>query len=140
MGTAYGQGSQGAQITIGPVGPLNCTRIRMRKSFENADTTVGDDGWGKICPVYRHWAIEVEMPSRSGDSSDTIADAFDDDAFPDSPEDVDLQDITFQLPNGRTYSGSGMLDGEVIVDASAKDAVRLTFTVRGSDDLSISDE
>ena len=108
------------------------------KTFNNADTTVTDNGWGKLCPVYRDWRIEVEMPARSADDSGTIADAFDDDAFPASGdvEDVTIPDITFNLPGQLpTYTGSGMLDGDVVVDDSAKDAVRLTFTIKGSDEL-----
>ena len=135
MGNAYGQSGQGGSITIGGVGPLQCTKIKLVKTFHNADTTVTDNGWGKLCPVYRDWRVEVEMPSRGADSSETIADAFDDDAFPDNVEDVNIPDITFVLPNGRTYTGSGMLDGDVTVDDSAPDAVRLTFTVKGSDAL-----
>ena len=132
---AYGQSGQGGTITIGGVGPLKCTRIKLRKAFNNADTTVTDNGWGKLCPIYRDWFVDVEMPSRSADSSETITDAFDSDAFPSNVEDVTIPDVRFVLPNGRTYDGFGMLDGEVQVDDSAKDAVRLMFTVKGSDAL-----
>lgn len=135
MGNAYGQSGQGSALTIGGVGPLKCTRIKLRKAIENGDTTVSDDGWGKLCPVYRMWMIDVEMPSRSADASDTIVDAFDDDAFDPNVEDVTIPDCEFVLPNGRTYTGVGMLDGEVQVDSSAKDAVRLTFTIKGSGSL-----
>lgn len=135
MGNAYGQSGQMGQITIGSVGPLYCTKIRLRKQFNNADTTITDDGWGKLCPVYRDWFIDVEMPSRSADASETIVDAFDVDAFPSNVEDVTIPDIQFTLPNGRSYSGWGMLDGEVTVEDDAKDAVRLKFTIKGSADL-----
>ena len=138
MPNAYGISGQGATITIGGVGPLKCTRIKLRKAFENADTTVTDNGWSKLCPVYRNWMIDVEMPSRVADSSETIPDAFDAAAFPANVVDVTIPLITFVLPNGRTYTGYGMLDGEVAVDDSAKDAVRLTFTVKGSDVLTLS--
>ena len=137
MGTAYGQSGQTGAITIASIGPLSCTLIRLRKAFNNADTTVTENGWGKLCPVYRDWMVDVEIPSRSADSSETIVDAFDSDAFPQNVEDVTIPDITFRLPNGRTYSGSGMLDGEVVVDDSAKDAVRLKFTIKGSDELTL---
>ena len=139
MGSAYGQSGQGGEITIGEVGPLKCARIKLRKAFNNADTTVTDNGWGKLCPIYRDWFVDVEMPSRSADSSETIVDAFDDDAFPDNVEDVSIPDIVFDLPNGRRYAGSGMLDGEVVVDDSAKDSVRLSFTIKGSDELALSE-
>ena len=132
MGSAYGQSGQGSSFTIGSVGPLKTTRMKLRKAYSNADTTVTDDGWGRLCPVYRDWMIDIEMPSRTADSSQTIVDAFDSQTFPPNVEDVDLPSCTFVLPNGRTYSGSGMLDGEVQVDNSAKDAVRLIFTVKGS--------
>lgn len=135
MASGYGTSGQGATITIGGVGPLKCTRIKLRKTFNNADTTVTDDGWGKLCPVYRDWFIDVEMPARSGDSSYTIVDAFDSDFFG-STDDPSLEDVTFTLPGSLgSYSGSGALDGEVTVDDSAKDAVRLSFTIKGSGPL-----
>lgn len=135
MGNAYGQSGQTGSVLIGGIGPLACTKIKLRKAYNNADTTVTDDGWGKLCPVYRDWFIDVEMPSRSADESETIVDAFDDDAFPDNIEDVNIPSCVFRLPNGRTYQGDGMLDGEVQVDDSAKDAVRLMFTIKGSGPL-----
>lgn len=137
MGNAYGMSGQGGTFTVGAVGPLSCTRIRLRKTFNNADTTVTEDGWGKLCPIYRDWVVEVEIPSRSADSSETIVDAFDSNAFG-IPEDPTIPSCTFVLPNGRTYTGDGMLDGEVVVDDSAKDAVRLTFSVKGSGALAVS--
>ena len=137
MPNAYGHSSQTAHITIGNVGPLVCTTIKLVKTFNNADTTVTDNGWGKLCPIYREWKVEVEMPSRRADGSDTITDAFDIPAFPGNVEDVAIPEVNFRLPNGRTYVGYGMLDGDVTVDASAKDAVRLKFTVKGSDVLKV---
>ena len=68
MGQAYGQSGQGGKVTIGTVGPLRCTRIKLRKTYNNADTTVTDNGWGKLCPVYRDWIVDVEMPSRTADA------------------------------------------------------------------------
>lgn len=138
MANAYGQSGQGGSFTLGTVGPLKCTRIKLRKAFENADTTVSDDGWGKLCPIYRNWMVDVEIPSRTADASETIVDAFDSNAFPPNVEDVTIPQVTFVLPNGRTYTGNGMLDGEVQVDDSAKDAVRLIFTVKGSGELALS--
>ena len=138
--SAYGQSGHTGRITIDTVGPLSCTRIKLRKAFNNADTTVTDDGWGKLCPIYRDWMIDVELPSRSGDASETIVDAFDDDAYPDNVEDVYIPEVTFRLPNGRTYTGNGMLEGEVTVDDSARDAVRLSFTIKGSGELTLSSE
>ena len=135
MGKAYGQSGQMGAITIGTIGPLKCTRIKLVKTYNNADTTVTDDGWGKLCPVYRDWRVEVEMPSRSADDSQLILSSFDDDAFPKNVEDVEIPDITFVLPNGLTYTGSGMLDGDCSTDDTAKDAVRLSFTIKGSGEL-----
>ena len=137
MPNAYGQSGQTGTLIIGAVGPLKCTRIKLRKAYNNDDTTVTDDGWGKLCPIYRDWFIDVEIPSRAADESETIVDAFDDDAFPDNIEDVVIPECIFELPNGRTYGGWGMLDGEVQVDDSAKDAVRLTFTIKGSGPLEL---
>ena len=136
MAGAYGVSGQGAALSVGSLGPLLCTRIRLAKTFNNADTTVTDDGWGKLCPVYRDWRIEVEMPCRSADDSKTITEAFDQDAFNANNEDVDIPEVGFFLGGhlGR-YSGNAMLDGDVVVDDSAKDAVRLTFTLKGSGPL-----
>ena len=139
MGNAYGQSGQGGTLTIGEIGPLGCTSIKLRKPYTNADTTVGDNGWAKLCPIYRDWMIDVEIPSRKADFSETIVDAFDADAFPPNVVDVAIPQCVFVLPNGRTYTGYGMLDGEVGVDCPAKDAVRLKFTIKGSDELTVSE-
>jgi hypothetical protein len=135
MANAYGQSGQGGAVTIGAVGALACTSITLRKAYSNADTTVGSNGWGKLCPIYRDWMIDVEIPSREADASETIVDAFDASAFPANVVDVAIPECVFQLPNGRTYTGYGMLDGEVSVVCAAKDAVRLKFTIKGSDAL-----
>ena len=133
MGTAYGRSGQSGTITIGSVGPLQCTRIRPKKGFHNADTTVSDNAWAKICPVYRDWSFDVEMPMRSADASNTIVDAFDTDYFA-SAEDVSITSISGTI-GSRSFSGSGALDGEVEIDNAATDAVRLRFTIKGSDAL-----
>lgn len=132
MGNAYGASSQGSTITIGSVGPLKCTRIKLRNPYHNADTTVTDEGFSKLAPIYQDWMLDVEMPVRTADASDTITEAFDTDAFPPNVEDVTIPDCTFALSNGTTYSGAAMLDGEVQVIVDAKDAIRLVFTVKGS--------
>ena len=134
MGTAYGQSGQGGHITIGAIGPLKCTTIKLRKSFHNSDTTVGDDGWGKLCPIYRDWIIDVEMPCRSADGSDLIDTAFDATLFG-NVQDVTLPAIVFVLPNGRTYSGYGALDGDVETTEPAASHVTLKFSIKGSGDL-----
>ena len=136
MGNAYGTSGQGGTITVGGVGPLKVTRMKLRKKFDNADTTVTDNGWDKLCPIKRGWFIDVEMPARSGDDSITIVDTFDDDAFNTDDEDPVIPDITFSPPGSLgSWTGSGMLDGDVEVDDDEKDAVRLRFTIRGSDAL-----
>ena len=50
MAGAYGQSGQGGQITIGDIGPLKLPASNCGSPFHNADTTVTDDGWGKLCP------------------------------------------------------------------------------------------
>jgi len=138
MSNAYGQSGQGGLLTIGSIPNLKTTRMKLRKAFTNADTTVSDDGWGKLCPIFRDWFVDVEMPCRTADASDTIADAFDTNAYDTLTEDVAIPEVTFTLPNGDTWTGYGMLDGEVAIDSVARDAVRISFTVKGSGPLTAS--
>ena len=123
-------GSSGQAGSLGIAGiTLKCTVMRLRKRYNNADTTVEDDGWSQLCPVYRDWSVDCELPWNTTDENEV------DDLFDTSDYDSDTpsgQDVSFNLPNGGSYSGTACLDGDYEIDDSAKDAVRLRFSLKGT--------
>lgn len=115
---------------------FQCTIMRLRKSYHNADTTVEDSGWSQLCPIYRDWFVDIEIPfavATAGWDSTGISEVFDDSDYGD--DDPTGQDVQFELPNGITYDGTGCLDGDYEVIDDAKDAVRVRFTIKGTGPL-----
>ena len=127
MSNPNGLSGQGGSLTIDST-TLACSKMKLRKVYNNADTTVTDAGWGQITPVVRDWFIDVEIPwTGTVQGIDELFDASDyDTATPTG------QAVTFTLPNAQTYSGQACLDGDYSVDDSARDAVRLVFTLKGT--------
>jgi len=125
MSNPNGLSGQGMQLTIGAV-TLKATRMKLRRTFNNADTTVSGNGYDNSTPIWRGWFIDVEIPWGPAISVDGLFDTSDYET-----ETPTGQPVNFTLSDGSYYSGQAILDGDYQIDSAAKDAVRLVFTMKG---------
>lgn len=128
---------QGGVLTISgggvSIGPLGVSRCRLKNAYTNADVTVTTSGANEeFMPIVRGKTYEIEVPFDSS-ISPGIEMAMESAMFPASNSIV-LPTVLYQIKGGgggifRSYSGIGMLESYQTED-DAKDAVRVTFTVR----------
>ena len=66
-GRQHGRSGQSGTITIGSVGAhLNAPAFAPRAdSITLIPQKSAAAAWAKICPVYRDWSFDVEMPMRA---------------------------------------------------------------------------
>ena len=107
---------QGGQLTIAGIGQFGVTSCKPKRSYNNADVTVTtSNSWEEFVPITRG----LTYAQYNANPGAPIA-------------------CSFQISNAaRTYSGGGIMENYEL-DDSAKDAVRLMFTIRVTGPVSIS--
>ena len=125
---------QGGQLTIAGIGQFGVTSCKPKRSYNNADVTVTtSNSWEEFVPITRGLTYEVEVPFDANQSGIDVAFDAQYNANPGAPI-----ACSFQMSNAaRTYSGGGIMENYEL-DDSAKDAVRLMFTIRVTGPVSIS--
>lgn len=124
---------QGGQLNIAGIGAFGVTSCKPKRSYTNADVTVtSSNSWEEFVPICRGLMYDVEVPFDANQSAIDVAFDVQFNANPGNPITV-----TFTVTNGaRSYSGGGVMESYEL-DNSAKDAVRLVFTIRVTGPVSI---
>lgn len=125
---------QGGQLTIAGVGTFGVTSCKPKRSYNNADVTVTTSNcWEEFVPICRGLMYDIEVPF---DANQTAIDVVFDAQFNANPGNP--ISVTFQITNAaRTYQGGGVMENYEL-DDSAKDAVRLIFSIRVTGPVAIS--
>ena len=127
--------SQGASLTIAGVGAaFGVTSIKTKRGYTNADVTVTTSlCWEEYTPICRGVSYDVEVPF---DAVQTSIDGIFDAQFNANPGTPVTCTLT-QTNSIRTISSGCVLEN-FEVDDSAKDAVRLVFTLRATGQVTFS--
>ena len=109
------------------------TSCKLKSSYTNADVTVTSSGaYEEYIPIVRGKTYEIEVPFDAATTPLGIEAYFESLMFPANGQ-INLPAVSYAIKAGNTtvrqYSGLGMLESFEIND-SAKDAVRVIFTVR----------
>lgn len=121
----------GGKVTFGAKIDFGVTKWTVKRTYVNADITITTgSAWEEYLPICRGWTATIECPF------DTVVDDIDiyfDSLFAADPfEPVDIVLTSGGASSmGGSYNGHGMLE-DYSVDNSAKDAIRVTFTIRGT--------
>ncbi len=137
----YGISSQSATIALsndsGDIGPFGGTKIKQRRTYSNADTTTTysteqedpSSGWEESISITRGMLVDVEVPLKDDVNISLLDQWFDDQVYDsDTPTPFEVV-VTYPLQNNAQRSFDAILETHDI-DASAKDAMRLTFTLK----------
>jgi hypothetical protein len=117
------------------------SRCRLKTNYTNADVTVtapsaaptaADLGNEEFIPICRGRTYEIECPFDASIAPMGLEAYFESIMFPAAAATLPTVQYQIKTANGtvvRSYSGLGMLENYEI-DTNAKDAVRVTFTIR----------